>query len=428
MPHLIYLAVGFPPAAKSSAYRMRATANAFAERGWDVTAVSLVDESWQREMGLDPALLEDLSPRIRRVGVDLSRYDLATDIRRYSEQQALHWDVWLDEQLALDLAAFPEELFGRWLEPLTRALERVHAEHPGDLLLVSPGPYVTLGAVVQFRSAHRIPMAIDFRDAWSLNVVTGEEQFPPDSTAGMWEAKAVGQAEQVWFVNDAIRGFYADRYPRSSDRMRTVRNGYDGDPGQLVAFANHRPVRFGYLGTLTLSSEQLGLVLRAWRLARTASPAMAGATLEFRGHLGTHTVGASRKQRTLDRFARWGVSYTGPVSRGEVAGVYGGWDALLLALIGGRYVTSGKVYEYVATGLPIASAHDPDSAAREVLTDYPRWFPNRSMSEADIAAAFIEAAADVGTDPGPARASAAAFERRTITDSAVAGLIRAVTA
>ena len=121
-PHLIYLAVGFPPAAKSSAYRMRAVANAFAGQGWDVTAVSLADESWFREMGLDPSLLEGLSPRIRRVGVDLARYDLATDIREYSEDQALHWDAWLADQIRLDQEVFPEDIFGRWLAPLEAAL------------------------------------------------------------------------------------------------------------------------------------------------------------------------------------------------------------------------------------------------------------------------------------------------------------------
>ncbi len=425
-PHLIYLAIGFPPAAKSSAYRMRAVANAFATQGWDVTAVSLNDEAWLREMGLDPSLLQGLSPRVARVGVDLARYDLATDIREYSEAQALHWDEWLAEQERLDREVFPEDHFGRWLHPLRDALAQVHAAKPGDLVMVSPGPYVTLGAATLFCETTGVPLVLDYRDAWAVDVVTGDEAFPLDSRSGQWESRAVERGAGIWFVNDAIRGFYADRYPRASTRMRTVRNGFDGDPGAGVAQRVRSPLRFGYLGTVTLSAEQLALVLRAWRLARTASPLLLDATLEFRGHLGTHTVGANRRQRTIDRFGRWGVSYGGPVSRNQVAEVYAGWDALLLALIGGRYVTSGKVYEYAATGLPIVSAHEPDSAAGEVLADYPRWFANASLTEAGVAAAFIAAAADAGGDPVPARAAAEQFRRERITDAAVTELIEMV--
>lgn len=425
-PHLIYLAIGFPPAAKSSAYRMRAVANAFAAHGWDVTAVSLTDESWLREMGLDPSLLQGLSDRVTRVGVDLARYDLATDIREYTEAQALHWEEWLAEQERLDHDVFPEDHFGRWLEPLRDALFRVHADKPGDLVMVSPGPYVTLGSATQFCEDAGVPLALDYRDAWAVDVVTGNEAFPLASRRGEWESRAIERATAVWFVNDAIRGFYADRYPNASTRMRTVRNGFDGDPGAGVAQRDRSPLRFGYLGTVTLSAEQLALVLRAWRLARTASPLLLDATLEFRGHLGTHTVGANRRQRTIDRFGRWGVSYGGPVSRNQVAEVYAGWDALLLALIGGRYVTSGKVYEYVATGLPIVSAHEPDSAAGEVLADYPRWCANESLTEAGVATAFIAAAADAAGDPVAARAAAEQFRREGITDAAVGELIEQV--
>lgn len=427
MPHLIHLAIGHPPAAKSGAPRMRAVSEAFAAKGWDVTAVSLAERAWERELGLDRSMMAGLPPRVQLVGVDLARYDLATDIRAYSREQALHWDDWMAEQKRLDREVFPEDLFGRWLDPLTRAALDVHRRKPADLVLVSPGPYVTLGVALAFSKASGVPIAIDYRDGWAVDVVRGHEAFPPDSEEDRIEKAVVERAVQVWFVNDAIRGFYAARYPAAADRFRTVRNGFDGDPGAQVRDRDG-PLRFGYLGTLTLGTEQLATLLRAWRWARWATPLLADASFDIRGHLGTRTTSANRRQRLLQRFVRFGARYAGSVERADVASVYAQWDVLVLALIGGRYVTSGKVYEYVATGLPVMSAHDPDSAAVEVLSGYPRWVSNASMSQEDLALAFIRAAQrarPTTADITAARAHASQYERMRVMGSAVEELIAA---
>ncbi len=57
-------------------------------------------------------------------------------------------------------------------------------------------------------------------------------------------------------------------------------------------------------------------------------------------------------------------------------------------------VTSGKVYEYVATGLPIASVLDPSHDAQRVLSGYPRWYPAAREDAASLAAALVAAAQD----------------------------------
>jgi glycosyltransferase involved in cell wall biosynthesis len=431
MPHLLYLAIGFPPAAKSCAYRMRTTANIFRDLGWEVTVVNLPEQAWEREYGVDRTLLDDVDPGIRHVDLPLCRIDLDPDIRSYSWFRARHPDRWRRWQRRLDAAVFPEVVFGRWRGTIERTALAVHAERPVDLTLVSPAPYTMLPAAVALYSKG-VPFAVDYRDAWSLDVIKGEAAFAVNSRAGRWEQRLMRHAAAVWCVNEPIRDFYAQRYPAAADRLRVVRNGFDaGDavpasnqPATDRAPGSEQPLRFGYLGTVNFPLTQTVALLSGWRAAREVEPVMAGSTFDWRGHIGAASArGSNAHAARIAEYARDGVGYGGPVAKADVGRVYAGWDALLLCLVGGRYVTSGKVYEYMATGLPIVSVHEPEHAASDLLRDYPLHVPCRSLEATDIASAIAQAARLARTLTAErrevARGHAAQYERRAQLEPAV---------
>ncbi|MFD5643114.1 glycosyltransferase [Streptomyces anulatus] len=87
-----------------------------------------------------------------------------------------------------------------------------------------------------------------------------------------------------------------------------------------------------------------------------------------------------------------GVHFGGPASKAEVAEIYARWDAMVLILIGGRFVTSGKVYEYMATGLPIVSAHVVEHDASNVLRGHPLWTGAVGLDVEAMTDAFVRAA------------------------------------
>lgn len=429
-PHLIYLAVGFPPAAKSCAYRMRETANQFTAQGWDVTVVTVEDESWELDSGVDHTLSEQVDPRVRVVKLPLRRDDLETDIRRYSEERAAAPYPWVRALVERQQKVFPEPSFGDWRGALEDAVLRLHRERPADLLLASCVPYVNLAAAWKLWEEARVPYAVDFRDGWSIDVIDGCEAFTKDSEKGRWEQRILESAVSLWVVNDPIAEHYRARYPELAHRVHVVRNGYDADssPGRT-----HRPdpeagLVFGYLGTVNFSTDHLKLVLDAWRVARGRDPLLANARFEFRGHIGNGARRGSSPHVDLIHAAEdEGVSYGGPVAKAEVAATYARWDAMVLILIGGRYVTSGKVYEYMATGLPIVSAHSIDHDAANVLAGHPLWTGSRGIDREAMADAFVQAAhlAVESTDEQHAEAMAHAdrFTREIIMSAAVKQLV-----
>jgi glycosyltransferase involved in cell wall biosynthesis len=210
--------------------------------------------------------------------------------------------------------------------------------------------------------------------------------------------------------------------------MHVVANGYDRALAEQVdrgvvaeraqPGAGTRPLVFGYVGTVT-PKVPLAELFAGWRLARETSPELADAQLRLHGYLGYfHTPRA--EVLDLVEGGTPGVSYEGPVGRTRAAQVYSGFDALLLVLGAGRYVTSGKVYEYLATGLPIVSVHDPGNAVAEVLTGHPLWFPVTDLSPPAVAAALTAAARAARRADPAERAGALAYAAQYSRDRQLA--------
>lgn len=425
-PRLLFLAFGFPPAAKSSTYRLRTTANQFAALGWDVTVVNAPPACWANDFGLDESLLDHVDPRIRLVEIPVSRPDLETDIRRFSEERAREPGKWARRLRARNRALFPESTFGGWRPAIEQAVLELHDQEPFDLVLASCVPYTAIAGALKLFDEREVPFALDFRDGWSIDVVGGEVAFGPDTEEGQWEAAAVAAMVSLWVVNDPIAEHYRTRYPAHAHKVHVVRNGYDLEsvnPDSRPPRGSG-PLRFGYLGTVNIGVETMDLIVDAWREARRAEPLLQDATLEIRGHIG---AGASREanavMETVLAAREDGVAFGGAVPKGEVADVYAHWDALLLPLIGGRYVTSGKVYEYMATGLPIVSVHEQDHDASALLRDYPLWTGSHGFDRDRLVEA-LGAAARMATTSTPGlvercRAHAATFERTALMRPAV---------
>lgn len=413
-PHLLYVVWGFPPCRAGGVYRALATANAFAAGGWDVTVLTPERETFLRYTGADPALEDQVDPRIEIVRIPFAWPQLETDVHQYSWLRAHSPRVWAKLRKRRDVLRFPEVGYGPWRAELDRAVDRIHADRPVDLTLATANPHVSFAAAWHLHERHGVPYVMDYRDAWTLDVFSGERLHSPKSRAARWEQRLIADATEVWFVNEPIRAWHAQTYPEAAGKLRVVSNGYD------VAFAaegaTHEPdvergLTFGYIGTVT-RQVPLPEFVAGWRAARAQSSLVARSRAEFYGYLGHYQTPNPALLGLIEQSADVDVSYRGPAPKTQVRTLYGEFDVLLLVLGAGRYVTSGKVFEYAATGLPIVSVHDLGNAASDVLRDYPLWFPARDLSPDGIAAALIDAAESAAKhDPDTRRACLAFAEQ-----------------
>ncbi len=399
--HLLHLAWGFPPSRAGGVYRALATVNAFAAAGWDVTVVTASRETFERYTGADTSLEALVDPRVtvRRVPFDWPAQD--TDIRGYSALRVTLPPVWARLRRLADEVPFPEASYGPWRARLAAAARAVHAEHPVDLTLATANPHVTFAAAHDLRRAAGVPYVMDYRDAWRLDVFSGATTASAHSRVGRWERRLVADAHEVWFVNEPIRAWHREQYPHAADRMHVVANGWD--PSLLEVPLAHTPrpgpgLRLAYLGTVT-PKVPLAELIAGWRLALADGRLPAGSTLTLGGHLGYFAVPQGTLAQAVADAAADGVRYVGPVAKADVSRFYADADALVLALGSGRYVSSGKVYEYVAAGRPVVAVHDPRNATTDVLAGHPLVARVEQVTPAEVARALGEVPALVAAAP-----------------------------
>ncbi|WP_245687071.1 glycosyltransferase [Streptacidiphilus griseoplanus] len=392
-PRVLYLAFFFPPTRASGVYRALATANLLAEREWEVTVATAPREFFSDYLrSHDPSLEARIHPAVAVERPRMGYFRWERDIRRFGPLRAHFPTLVSAGHRWAQRRVFPEH-YATWLPHLLARAVRLHLARPFDLVLATGNPFASFAGAWALGRALRVPYVLDYRDPWAFSPLTGEPGFEPGSSAWAWERRVLRGAAEVVHVNEPIRQWYADRYPFAAGRSRVVYNGWEpeilGRPRWRERPAG-RPLRFGYLGTLT-DQLPLEVLFDAWELARR-DPLLAGAQLHLHGHLGFFAHSARPLlERMPERGERSGVHYRGPVAKAEVAAAYGEMDAVVFLAGGARYVTSGKVFEYMATGKPIVSVHRPDHAAVDVLRGHPLWFSGGRLDARSVAGAFVAA-------------------------------------
>ncbi|MFN8156019.1 MAG: glycosyltransferase [Candidatus Nanopelagicales bacterium] len=392
-PHLLYVAWGYPPCRGGGVYRALATPNAFAAAGWDVTVLTVERETFTRYTGADESLEALIDPSITIVRTPFLWEALETDVRRWSWLRAHMprvWRRWIKKRD--QMRDLPEVGYAGWRGDLEAAAARIHAEKPVDLTVATANPATAWMAAWHLHEKGGVPYVLDQRDGWTLDVFSGDRVHERSSKIGKWETKLLADAREVWFVNEPIRAWYAKEYPEVADRMHVVMNGWDPELAPTAAdpVPAQQPLTYGYLGTIS-KMVPLAEFVAGWQKARGDDEVVAGASCSLRGYLGFYKTPEPKNLALVQAAEESGISFGGPASKTEVADVYAGFDVLLLILGAGLYVTSGKVFEYLATGMPIVSVHEPSNAASDVLRGYPLWFPAASLSADDIAAALVKA-------------------------------------
>ncbi|MER5455136.1 glycosyltransferase [Micromonospora sp. NPDC002389] len=396
---MLYLSFYFPPSRASGVYRARATANHLVQQGFDVTVCAAPLRFLYDVVGtVDEDLLETVDPQIQveRPEMNMNRWE--NDLRRFGRFRgtmpvlARRFEDWRTERI------FPEQ-YASWAWASVRRALRLHARQRFDVVLATGNPHASFAAAWLFRRLTGVPYVLDYRDSWTLNLFTDSPAYPDGHPAFKWEQRVMRGASGLVFVNQALRGWHAERYPAFADKMMVVPNGWDPDLMEVEEFKPRAegPLRFGYLGTLTVN-QPVEELAAAFRRART-HPELADAELNIHGHLGffRNSPSALRERLGLDPHGdeqsddQAGIHCRGPVPKTEVSAVYRESDVLVFLAGGGRYVTSGKIFEYLATGRPIVSVHAPDIAAREVLTRYPLWFDPNGLDVDAVAQAMVEA-------------------------------------
>ena len=410
-PHLLYIAWGFPPCRSGGVYRALATVNVFAAAGWDVSVITADEATFERFTGADPSLMRQVDPRVTLHRVPFSWPVHETDLRHWSALRVRNPRMWRRLRNRLDRVPFPEISYGPWRRGIEAAARKLHAVKPVDLTMATANPNVDFAPALMLHRRAGVPYVMDYRDAWLLDVFSGDQLHSDTSRPSRWEARLIRNASEVWFVNEPIAQWHRDRYPHAADRIMVVANGYDPQfapqPRAAVSPAD-RPLVFGYIGTVS-GKVPIAEFLAGWRLARNRCPDLRDAQAHIHGYLGYYATKNQRVLNLLEEYAGDGVSYQGPVSKADIATVYQGFDALLLILGTGRYVTSGKAYEYIASGLPVTAIHDPGNAAASLFTGHPRYCPAADLEPESIARALERAAASARTADSDVLAAASRY-------------------
>jgi glycosyltransferase involved in cell wall biosynthesis len=253
-----------------------------------------------------------------------------------------------------------------WHAHAVRAGMRLR-DDPGFDAIVSSGPPFTshlIGRTLARRT--RLPWIADYRDPWIEATFYPQRPAFARSIDRRLEAACVREATASVTVGDGMARGFLDRYPALDPaRFSVIANGYDPADFEGVPREDDGYFRLTHTGSLFLGRTPGALLTALEALARE-EPGFAQATrLSFAGRVDADLITRVRGS-ILAGLTEW----PGYLAHRESIALLRRSRVLLL-LIGtdaqARTMVTGKVYEYLAAGVPILAIGPRDGDAAKLL-------------------------------------------------------------
>jgi hypothetical protein len=269
-----------------------------------------------------------------------------------------------------------------WISSAIQTAGEIIRNHKIDLILSTAPPFSSFLAARTISQTHKIPLVLDFRDAWLENQYHRPPTLWHRNRMRRMEQEIVSAASAIIAINERTANGLRNRIPeRSSIRVDVIPNGYD--PGKRkdstptsVGSSDSNLFSILHAGQLFSSSShkrqpEIRLLFRALDHLFVSRPDLLHVVqLVFAGHpepLITRWVQAHSYSGTAPN-----IIQTGYLSHSAVLEQMLNANALLLTLSSSelfRGVTPGKMFEYFGTQKPIY-ALVPDGEASRYLTGY----------------------------------------------------------
>lgn len=300
-----------------------------------------------------------------------------------------------------------------WIRPSVRFLKQYLREHPVDTI-VSTGPPHSMHLIA--RALHRsmgIPWTADFRDPWTRIFYFKHLPLTRRSRKkyAAMELSVLREADHVVAVTDnMVRDFLEELGPGQQDKgkFHVIENGYDEADFTGITAAE-LPAGFNLVHTGLFSAE--GNPRRLWKVLAELSRDLPGfgrdLHLTFAGKTDPEILAAVREAGLGDRLTDRGYIPHHEANRLQKAA-----DLLLLPLREepeAAGILTGKYFEYLAAGRPIAA-----------------FGPHRSVLERSLAATRTGRIFD-WEEEAPLKEYLTALYTRTLPFAPDAGAISAYT-
>lgn len=373
-PRLLLVSYLFPPAGGIAVQRMLSVARYLPGAGFEVSVVSASNPSVPT---MDPSLVAAVPPQVEvtRVwspevpyGVRQAMWRLAgrsskaTEAAPTQTASAPSRSSFLKDAARRLFSPDPEVV---WVPFALRAARRIVRQQNIDIVLVSAPPFSSflVGNALK-REFPALRLVSDFRDEWLDFYLNTFDYYRSDAIrrkARRIEEETARASDLVLSITrscvNRIRGRYPD-LPES--RFACVPNGFDP-----AAFENFRArphegpnLRVAHVGTVYATATP--------RYYLDALDALAP---EHRDRIETHFIGriTDGERGTLqNRFSK--IVERGFVPQPEAIKCMEEADLLLLTMTDPNF-TSGKIYEYLATGKPILAISPRGGEVDDVLRE-----------------------------------------------------------